>query len=266
MANKEAGIIVSQKEICPGIFDLWIKAPYITGESMPGQFVNVYLNDSSKLLPRPISICEANREEGLLRLVYRVSGQRTGTEEMSRMKKGEQLSLFGPHGNGFPLEEAADGRVFLIGGGIGIPPMLETARQLWNLRLFCEPVQIILGYRDQNCFLADAFRPYGNVVIATEDGSVGAHGTVLDAIREKNLSADVIFACGPRPMLSAIKNYSAETKTECWISMEERMACGIGACLACVCRTTGVDRHSNVHNRRVCKDGPVFRADEILLD
>ena len=206
------------------------------------------------LLPRPISICEIDRKDGALRLVYRVAGK--GTEEFSSMHTGMQLKVIGPLGNGFPKQEK---KAFLIGGGIGIPPMLELAKEL-----NCEK-QIILGYRDENLFLRDEFEAYGEVFVATEDGSVGTKGNVLDAIREQNLTADVIYACGPTPMLRAIKEYAAEKGIKCYISLEEKMACGIGACLACVCQSKDVDHHSNVHNKRICKDGPVFLAEEVEL-
>ena len=114
-------------------------------------------------------------------------------------------------------------------------------------------------------FLLDEFKKQGEVYIATEDGSVGTKGNVLDAIRENALDAEVIYACGPTPMLRALKNYAAENNIECWISMEEKMACGIGACLACVCKSKEVDGHTNVHNKRVCKEGPVFLAEEVDL-
>ncbi len=162
----------------------------------------------------------------------------------------------GPLGNGFPLKGK---KAFLIGGGIGIPPMLELAKQL-----NCEK-QIVLGYRNCDMFLLDEFKKQGEVYIATEDGSVGTKGNVLDAIRENALDAEVIYACGPTPMLRALKNYAAENNIECWISMEEKMACGIGACLACVCKSKEVDGHTNVHNKRVCKEGPVFLAEEVEL-
>ena len=123
--------------------------------------------------------------------------------------------------------------------------------------------QIVLGYRDRELFLADELKAYGEVFVATEDGSVGTGGNVLDAIRANDLHADVIYACGPTPMLRALKDYAAENHIECWISMEERMACGIGVCLACVCRSKEKDAHSNVKNKRVCKEGPVFRAEEV---
>ena len=137
--------------------------------------------------------------------------------------------------------------------------MLELAKQL-----NCEK-QIILGYRNSDMFLLDEFKKQGEVYIATEDGSMGSKGNVLDAIRENELDAEVIYACGPTPMLRALKQYASEKQMECWISMEEKMACGIGACLACVCKSKEVDGHTNVHNKRVCKEGPVFLAEEVEL-
>ena len=198
------------------------------------------------------------KEKGALRLVYRVTGPKTGTESFSRLHAGAQLELLGPLGNGFPLEEAAGRKVFLMGGGIGVPPMLETMKQLDAKKI------AVLGYRDE-LFLNKEFEKNGEVYIATEDGSAGTKGNVMDAIRENDLEADVIFACGPKPMLRAIKAYALEKGIPCWVSMEERMACGIGACLGCVCQSTETDAHSHVHNKRVCKDGPVFRSTEVEL-
>ena len=134
--------------------------------------------------------------------------------------------------------------------------MLQLAKEL-----DCEK-QMILGFRD-TLFLMDEFKAQGEVFVATEDGSFGTKGNVLDAIRENALTADIIYACGPTPMLRALKEYALEQKMECYISMEERMACGIGACLACVCKTKEKDAHSNVNNKRICKEGPVFRAEEV---
>ena len=163
----------------------------------------------------------------------------------------------GPLGNGFPLEACKEGKkAFLIGGGIGIPPMLELAKHL-----HCEK-QVVLGYRDA-LFLNEEFTPYGKTYVATEDGSAGIKGNVLDAIREHGLKGDVIFACGPTSMLKALKAYASEHSMECYLSLEEKMACGIGACLACVCKSKSVDEHSMVHNKRICKDGPVFKAEEV---
>lgn len=205
------------------------------------------------MLPRPISICEIDRELGRLRIVYRVVGQ--GTEEFSHLTAGEKVEILGPLGNGFPLKAK---KAFLMGGGIGIPPMVQLAKEL-----DCE-VQIIAGYRDE-LFLTDELGENGTLYIATEDGSAGTKGNVMDAIRENNLSADIIYACGPKPMLRAVKAYAEENHIECYISMEERMACGIGACLACVCQSKEVDAHTHVRNKRICKDGPVFLSTEVEL-
>ena len=125
-------------------------------------------------------------------------------------------------------------------------------------------VQVIAGYRSER-FLTEELGQNGTLYVATEDGSAGTKGTVLDCIRENGLTADVICACGPTSMLRAVKEYAKEQGIECWISMEERMACGIGACLACVCRSKEVDDHSRVHNKRICKEGPVFNAEDIEL-
>ena len=159
----------------------------------------------------------------------------------------------GPLGNGFPLKEK---KALLIGGGIGIPPLLQLAKELK-----CEK-QMVLGYRD-SLFLQKEFKRRGNVYIATEDGSYGTEGNVLDAIRENGLDGEIIYACGPAPMLRAVKAFARERQMECWVSLEERMACGIGACLACVCKSKERDSHTNVNNKRVCKEGPVFRAEEV---
>ena len=226
-------------------------------QAVPGQFIDLYSRDGAKLLPRPISLCEIDQKEGRLRIVYRVAGE--GTREFSRYQAGDPVEVLGPLGNGFPLKEAEGKRAFFIGGGIGIPPMLEAARQ------FKGEKTAILGYRDSHMFLVEDFRRLCPVAVATEDGSVGVKGNVLDAIRAEGLKGDVIFACGPTLMLKALKQYAEEKGMECFISLEERMACGIGACLACVCQSAETDSHSHVCNKRVCKDGSVFRAEEVKL-
>ena len=238
---KETCTVLSQECIGKDIYSMWLQTKTIAGNAKPGQFVSVYTQDGSKLLPRPISLCEIDKEKGALRLVYRVTGPKTGTESFSKLTKGAQLDLLGPLGNGFPLDAVKGKKVFLMGGGIGIPPMLETAKELDAEKI------MVLGYRDE-LFLNKEFEAYGDVYIATEDGSAGTKGNVMDAIRENGLEADAIFACGPAPMLRAIKAYALEKGIPCWISMEERMACGIGACLACVCKSKERDEHSNVKN------------------
>lgn len=254
--KKETCLVMSQEKIAEGIYSLWIQTEMIADEAKPGQFVSVYSADKSRMLPRPISICEIDKEKRALRLVYRVAGK--GTEEFSHLKEGDSVDVMGPLGNGFPLERAKDRRVFLMGGGIGVPPMVETAKELEAEKI------IIAGYCDE-LFLNKELEENGNLYIATEDGSCGTKGNVLNAIAANRLKADVIFACGPTPMLRAIKAYALENGIECWISMEEKMACGIGACLACVCKSKEVDAHSHVNNKRICKDGPVFLCTEVEL-
>ena len=252
--KKIKAAVYSQVQLAEGIFSMWLGAGEMAKAAVPGQFIAVYPNDSARLLPRPISICETDPEKELLRIVYRVAGE--GTKELSSCRAGDTLSIMGPLGNGFPLK---DKKALLIGGGIGIPPMLELAKAL-----SCEKTAV-LGYRDSQTFLAEEIGKYAGLAVATEDGSAGTKGTVLDAIKAQGLKADIIYACGPTPMLRALKEYAAKEGIECWISLEERMACGVGACLGCVCHSKDVDAHSNVRNKRVCKDGPVFLADEVEL-
>ena len=207
-------------------------------------------------MPRPISICQVDKANGSLRIVYRVVGG--GTTEMSAYKAGDSVAIIGPLGNGFMQREGK--KAILIGGGIGIPPMVQLATEL---KAKAE-VQIVAGYRDE-LFLTDELDSNGKLYIATEDGSVGAKGNVLDAVKQEKVEADVIFACGPTPMLRAIKAYALENDIPCYVSLEEKMACGIGACLACVCKSTEIDDHSQVKNKRVCKEGPVFNVKEVEL-
>ena len=250
---EEMVTVVSQKEIGTGIFDLVIKTESIAKEAKAGQFVSVYSNDGSRLLPRPISLCGIDKEAGTLRLVYRVAGK--GTDEFSKLVPGDKVKVLGPLGNGFPI---LDKKAFLIGGGIGIPPMLQLAKEL-----NCQKTAV-LGYRDE-LFLLEDFEKVCDTYVATEDGSAGTKGNVLDAIRQNALEAEVIYACGPTPMLRALKAFAEEQDMICYVSMEERMACGIGACLACVCKSKEKDAHTNVNNKRICKEGPVFDAREVEL-
>ena len=256
MKYKETAVILEQREISEQIYSLWLHADDIVRVARPGQFVSVYCRDESRLLPRPISICELDKESGRLRLVYRAVG--AGTQEFSFYGPGETLELVGPLGNGFPLDKGYE-KPLLIGGGIGVPPMVELAKWLPGDKA------IVSGYRNGDLFLKEELSRNAALYVATEDGSAGTKGNVLDAVRENRLEADAIFACGPAPMLRALKAYAAEQGIDCYLSLEERMACGIGACLACVCTSKDVDAHTNVKNKRICKDGPVFAAEEIEL-
>lgn len=254
MADKyqENAKIIRVEELATGIYSLWLETEQIAQQAKPGQFIAVYSNDGGHLLPRPISICEIDGDKGVLHIVFRIAG--FGTKEFSEAKVGEELRIMGPLGNGFPHKGV---NPMVIGGGIGIPPMLGLAKSLSG------DVTAVLGYRDRQEFLRDKFETTAKVYVATEDGSDGTKGNVLDAIRENQLKPDVIYACGPTPMLRAIKEYALENQIECYVSLEEKMACGIGACLACVCKSKDKDEHSNVNNKRICKEGPVFLAQEV---
>ena len=254
MKVKETAQIVASDKLAENIYSLLL-ATTAPQYAVPGQFINIYCNDGSKLLPRPISICEIDKAQGTLRVVYRVVGK--GTEEFSKLQAGDTVEILGPLGNGFPLEE---GKAIVVGGGIGVPPMLELAKELTG------DVTAVLGYRTDDLFLGDNFiDAAAEVIFATDDGSVGVHGTVVDAMKENDLKADVIYACGPKPMLKGVAEYADSIGAKCYVSMEERMACGVGACLGCVCQSKEVDNHSHVNNKRVCKDGPVFLSTEVVL-
>ncbi len=248
--------------LAPGICSMWLEGVSFAKDAVPGQFISVYCKDKSKLLPRPISICEIDAAHARLRIVYRIAG--AGTLELSERRTGEEIEIMGPLGNGYKIknntEPLGHGRAILVGGGIGIPPLLALAGALPGEKT------AVLGYRDANIFLKEDFKALGcQIVIATDDGSVGYHGNVIDAIRAQGVQGDMIFSCGPTPMQRGVKAYAGEQGIPAQLSLEERMACGIGACLACVCKSAGVDAHSHVQNKRVCKDGPVFFADEIEL-
>ena len=277
----ETATVLGQTSLGAGIYDLTLQTKEIAKAAKAGQFVSVYCNDPSKLLPRPISLGGIDRQAGTIRLVYRVTGQGTGTEEFSKLKAGDTVRILGPLGNGFTVEPGK--KAFLIGGGIGVPPMLQLAKDI-NAEVVqglgsgtapyegcpcgkpAKPdMQIVMGYRDDNTFLLDEFKEQAESFVSSDNGAVGTRGTVVDAIKANGLTADVIYACGPTPMLRALKAYAAEHDMECYISMEERMACGIGACLACVCKTKDKTEHTNVNNARICADGPVFNAREVEL-
>ena len=261
--KKTAAKVISQKELAPGIFDMWLETE-LAAQAGAGQFIGVYTKDKSNLLPRPISICEVDKEKNALRIVYRVAGK--GTGEFSGYCDGDEVQILGVLGNGYALELLKGKRVFLMGGGIGIPPMLELAKELYEYNS-CEnagiEIIIIVGYRDSKTFLKEDLEKYGKVYIASEDGSVGTKGNVMNTVAENALEADALCSCGPMPMLRAIKKYAEEKNIPAYISLEERMACGVGACLGCVVKTKEIDHHSHVNNARICTDGPVFLAADV---
>lgn len=238
--------------LTPNIHSLWIDCPDMAAISRPGQFVHLRL--PGFLLRRPISLCEIKAER--IRLVYEERG--AGTQKLAELKPGDSLDILGPLGNGFVLE-GADKRVVLVGGGIGTPPLLPLAQHYDSAAVF-------LGFRDGNkAVLTDDFAAAGAVItISTEDGSLGHSGFVTTPL-ERHLrehKADILYACGPLPMLKAVKALVAELNITAYFSLEERMACGVGACLGCAVPI--LTKEGQVY-RHVCKDGPVFSAEEVVL-
>lgn len=199
-----------------------------------------------------------NREKGTLRLVFEVRG--SGTEAMSMLSVGDLMDVMGPLGNGFTLL-SPDSRAIVVGGGIGTPPMLETAKY------YAENCTAILGFRDAaHVSWTKILTPAAvNVRLATDDGSKGHHGFVTDLLRQRleEGGADIIYACGPKGMLQAVAAIAEEFGVRCEVSLEERMACGIGACLGCATPIRTAD--GGMTYKHVCKDGPVFDAKEVIF-
>ena len=268
MRSRISAEIIENTALTDDIYSMWLDAPDIAEVTEPGQFIAVYTKDCSKLLPRPISICETDKARGAVRIVYKLAGE--GTKGFSKLPKGESLLINGPLGNGYDVEELIEKyeRILLVGGGVGIPPMLSLAKELtfysqkYNVN---REIIAVIGFRDKNTFLTEELSKYAGLVIASDNGEVGHKGNVIDAIKAEELAFDVACACGPKPMLKGLISYTRSLGIKTYVSLEERMACGIGACLACVCKTKDTDDHSKVKNARICKDGPVFDAEEIVL-
>lgn len=255
--SKES-IVIRQEPVSTDVFSVWLSCREISAAAVPGQFVGVYSRDLSRMLPRPISLCEIDAVDGAIRLVYRVAGK--GTEELSRLHTGDIVRLIGPLGNGYPIDEEKYKAPVLIGGGVGIPPLLELSK-----RLSSPEKTVVLGYKNE-MFLLDEFEASGKrICIAMENGLAGIRGFVTDAIACSNVTGDVVYACGPMPMLRAVKKYAEDLGVPAYVSLEEHMACGVGACLGCVVKTNDKDAHSNVNNARICTEGPVFLASEVVL-
>lgn len=256
--SKKSVKIVEQSMIATGIYRLVIQDEELAMMAKPGQFINFYTKNSANLLPRPISICQIDKVNHTLVIVYRVVGK--GTDEFSKYKAGDTIDVLGTIGNGFEL---TDQKALLVGGGIGIPPMVglgEALKATGN-----EQVSFVCGYRNDELFLKEEMEASGTLYVATDDGSVGTKGTVIDAIKANEIKPDVIYSCGPMPMLRALKAYAEENGILLYVSLEERMACGVGACLGCVCKTKEKNHHTHVNNARVCVDGPVYLASDVEI-
>ncbi len=254
MIRQQRMTIVAQQEIAKNIFELTVTGSLVEEMNEPGQFVHVRVADSFEpLLRRPISVAKIDKEALRFTMIYRAEGR--GTNVLAQKSAGETLDVLGPLGHGFPVEEATQ-KAYLIGGGIGVPPLYELALQL-NAR-GVETVHI-LGFESQAAVFYEAkFRALGDTHIATVDGSHGTEGFVTHILNALPSDFDTYFSCGPTPMLEAVQWAYPEKKG--FLSYEQRMGCGIGACFACVCRTT----KSETDYIKVCSDGPVFPAGTVI--
>ena len=223
-------------------------------ELAPGNFINIKIDKGgAPLLRRPISIFDADEEQKVLKIIYKDLGY--GTHLMTKLLPGDILNVLGPLGTGFPIENTPDAAL-LVGGGVGIPPLYELGKRLRDKGT---KVTSVLGFRDaQSMFCLEEFRTLGDVYVSTEDGSFGQKGFVTDAITSHEPDFDTIYACGPKVMLKALDD-AYKGKKEGYLSFEERMACGIGACYACM-----IDTKDGL--KRVCKDGPVFKLGEMTYE
>jgi dihydroorotate dehydrogenase electron transfer subunit len=254
MIKQERMQVVEQKQIARHIFELTVQGGLTSEMTAPGQFVHVRVADSFEpLLRRPISVASINFELQQFTMIYRAEGR--GTSLLSEKKPSDLLDVLGPLGNGFPVEQA-EKKAYLIGGGIGVPPLYELAKQL-----NAKGVQTvhILGFESkQAVFYEEKFKELGDTHIATVDGSHGTQGFVTHILNELPKDFDTYFSCGPTPMLEAVQWAYPEKRG--FLSYEQRMGCGIGACFACVCRTT----KSETDYIKVCSDGPVFSAGVVI--
>ncbi|MGN1131489.1 MAG: dihydroorotate dehydrogenase electron transfer subunit [Ruminococcus sp.] len=243
-------LVLKNEEIASGIFDLWVENPTLSSIAKPGQFAHILV--PGKTLRRPISICDADKS--CLRLVYQVKGE--GTEILSQIKEGEYLDIIAPLGNGFDIKE--DKKYCFIGGGIGVPPMLYASKMK-------EKPVVITGFRNKDLVIlqSDFRKDNCELYLTTDDGTAGEKAFVTDVLKRKLNDIDEVCACGPSPMLKAIAEICNEADIPCQISLEERMGCGIGACLVCACAVRKNDGTEDyVH---VCKDGPVFDSKEVIF-
>lgn len=249
--------LVAQVEIAPRIFAMDLRGEMVE-QMQAGQFLHIRVPDDSKLLRRPISISGIDRENHLCRIIYRVEGG--GTELFSRLPVGSFLDVMGPQGNGFDLTGLAAGdRVLLIGGGIGVPPLVQVAKELHDRGV---EVLSVLGFANQSAvILEEELTHYGQVVVTTDDGSYGTKGYVSTVVDELADDFAAVYSCGAPGMLKYV-NQHFHDHPRAYISMESRMACGMGACYACVVHLEGQDASAN---KRVCEDGPVFTTGTVVV-
>lgn len=249
-------LIVAVEEIARKTIKMDIRiSKAVLSEIKPGQFVHIKVGEGTEfMLRRPISICDLDMNEETLTLIFKIFGE--GTEMLARLKPDQAINLLIPCGNGYPIDLIEADEVLLIGGGIGVPPLYYLGKKLKEKNI---KVTAILGFQSAaDVFYEEAFQSLGATYIATNDGTYATEGFVTDVIDHFDLKGDYYFSCGPTPMLKAVETKLHDTKG--FLSLEERMGCGIGACYACVVKT-----QDGESNKKVCQDGPVFEANEVEL-
>ena len=253
---QEKSDILRTEQLTEGIFRLTLNAPRIAAAARPGQFVMASCGPSlDPLLRRPFSIHQVSRD-GQVQILFKVVGR--GTDLLARTRPGENLSLLGPLGRGFSLQ--TDGAICLVGGGMGIAPLLFLASRLGELSGGHRSPLVLLGARSgqELAPLAAGFAALGcDVLTATDDGSLGHHGPVVDLLPDQLGRTDRVAVCGPFAMMAAVATLCRASNTPCQVSLETHMACGLGACLSCTCGA------ADGGSRQVCKDGPVFWSEEV---
>jgi dihydroorotate dehydrogenase electron transfer subunit len=259
MIKQEHCLITDQIQIAENIYKLTLQGELVSEMKAPGQFVHLKVSDGfDPLLRRPISISSIDQKKKQFSMIYRKEGN--GTTRLAKKTAGMSVDVLGPLGNGFPVAEAKPGTLaVLIGGGIGVPPLYELSKQLK-----AKGVNVIhvLGFQTEKVvFGEDDFMALGETITVTVDGSYGKKGFVTDVLKEYQWRFETMFACGPTPMLKALENLYPDKNV--FLSLEERMGCGIGACFACVCHLQ--NDPTGYTYKKVCSDGPVFRAGEVVL-
>ena len=247
----EQALILKNEQIAPDIFDMVLKTN-LAKTAKPGQFVKLYPDNNKNLLPHPISICEIDKQNETLRLVYQKIGE--GTCLFSTMKQGDTIRVLGNCGNGYEIGEDNKTHIF-VGGGIGVPPLLETVKQTKGKKI------VILGFRTGQFLKEDFEKLDATVYVATDDGTVGFKGNVVELMEKEGITGDYIYCCGPKPMLKSLTQYGKDKGIYTQVSMEERMACGIGACVGCVVK---IMENGQIVHKKVCKDGPVFNSLDVV--
>jgi dihydroorotate dehydrogenase electron transfer subunit len=246
--------VAEHTQLSDGMYLMVLDAPQIAAAAKCGQFIHISCG-AGNLLRRPISICTWQAD--MLDIVYQVKGD--GTRWLSERVEGDTLDVLGPLGNGFDITALGERPIF-IGGGIGVPPMLACAQSACDMG--AKPYAV-LGFRTKDAvILEDDFKAVCPTVVTTDDGTYGRHGFVTDAMLDLLEHATGVAACGPKPMLKRIAALVDGFGLPCQVSMEERMGCGIGACLVCAC--TLRDENGNTYYGHVCKNGPVFDSREVV--